>query len=89
MAKVRSFLLLSDAEKLMHAFIAGYLDYCNSVCQLIKQHLTNEIIQNAAGRTFKKKKKDHVAWLLCELLWLPVTFRKDSKILLLIKHLMA
>ncbi|XP_070400467.1 uncharacterized protein, partial [Nothobranchius furzeri] len=85
-AKIRSILSRSDAEKLVHAFITSRLDYCNSLLSGSPQNVVKslQLVQNAAARVLmRNKKRDHISPVLASLHWLPVKFRIDFKILLL------
>ena len=71
---------------LVHAFIIGRLDYCNSFLYGLPATYINKLqqVQNAAARLicsipcFK-----HVTPVLYSLHWLPVQFRTDFKILII------
>ncbi|KAI5622292.1 hypothetical protein C0J50_17893, partial [Silurus asotus] len=65
-AKLRNMLSISDAEKLVHAFMTSRLDYCNArvLTRLRKYH--------------------HITPILSSLHWLPVKFRIDYRLQLLI-----
>ncbi|XP_071398588.1 deoxynucleoside triphosphate triphosphohydrolase SAMHD1-like isoform X2 [Centroberyx affinis] len=81
------FLTQKDAEILTHAFITSCLDYCNSLFTgLPKKSIRKlQLVQNAAARVLTKTKKmDHITPLLKTLHWLPVSFRIDFKVLLLV-----
>ena len=85
-AKVRHFLSLKDAEKLVHAFVTSRLDYCNSLLSgcSSKTLRTLQLIQNAAARILTgTRKRDHISPVLASLHWLPVKSRIEFKILLL------
>uniref|UniRef100_A0A8C6MFG0 Reverse transcriptase domain-containing protein n=1 Tax=Nothobranchius furzeri TaxID=105023 RepID=A0A8C6MFG0_NOTFU len=85
-AKIRSILSRSDAEKLVHAFITSRLYYCNSLLSGSPQNVVKslQLVQNAAARVLMRiKKRDHISPVLASLHWLPVKFRIDFKILLL------
>uniref|UniRef100_A0A8C6LN66 Reverse transcriptase domain-containing protein n=1 Tax=Nothobranchius furzeri TaxID=105023 RepID=A0A8C6LN66_NOTFU len=85
-AKIRSILSRSDAEKLVYAFITSRLDYCNSLLSGSPQNVVKslQLVQNAAARVLMRiKKRDHISPVLASLHWLPVKFRIDFKILLL------
>ena len=87
MAKVRPFLNQLDAEKLVHAFISSRLDYCNALLTGLSKKSINrlQLIQNTAARILTKtKKREHITPVLRALHWLPVSFRIDFKILLLV-----
>uniref|UniRef100_A0A8C6KUQ2 Reverse transcriptase domain-containing protein n=1 Tax=Nothobranchius furzeri TaxID=105023 RepID=A0A8C6KUQ2_NOTFU len=83
-AKIRSILSRSDAEKLV--FITSRLDYCNSLLSGSPQNVVKslQLVQNAAARVLMRiKKRDHISPVLASLHWLPVKFRIDFEILLL------
>uniref|UniRef100_A0A8C6M9C7 Reverse transcriptase domain-containing protein n=1 Tax=Nothobranchius furzeri TaxID=105023 RepID=A0A8C6M9C7_NOTFU len=85
-AKIRSILSRSDAEKLVHAFITSRLDYCNSLLSGSPQNVVKslQLVQNAAARVLMRiKNRDHMSPVLASLHWLPVKFRINFKILLL------
>ncbi len=85
-AKVRNFLPLEDAEKLIHAFVTSRLDYCNALFSGCSNTCIKnlQLIQNAAARTLTRTKKyEHISPVLASLHWLPVKSRIDFKILLL------
>ncbi len=53
-AKLQDMLSVSDAEKLVHAFMTSRLDYCNALLGGCPASLINklQIVQNAAARVF-------------------------------------
>ncbi|XP_049912330.1 uncharacterized protein LOC126397522 [Epinephelus moara] len=86
-SKVRPFLSQQDAEKLVHAFISSRLDYCNALFTgLPKQSIDKlQLIQNSAARQLTRtRKREHITPVLANLHWLPVSFRIDFKVLLLV-----
>ena len=86
-AKIRSFISFTDAETLIHAFVTNHLDYCNSLFSGLPKSSLNrlQIIQNTAARVLTKTRKfDHITPVLATLHWLPVSFRIDFKIALLV-----
>ncbi len=94
-AKLRNMLPVSDAEKLVHAFMTSRLDYCNAL--LCTNWLPNcsggcpassvnklQVVQNAAARVLTRSRKyDHITPILQSLHWLPIKFCISYKILLL------
>ncbi len=76
-AKLRNMLSVSDAEKLVHAFMTSRLDYCNALLGGCPASSINklQIVQNAAARVLTRSRKyDHIS---------PIKFRISYKILLL------
>ncbi|KAI5607668.1 hypothetical protein C0J50_6988, partial [Silurus asotus] len=85
-SKLRNMLSISDAEKLVHAFMTSRLDYCNALLGGCPASLINklQLVQNAAARVLTRARKyDHITPILSSLHWLPVKFRIDYKLLLL------
>ncbi len=85
-AKLRNMLTVSDAEKLVHAFMTSTLDYCNALLGGCPASSINklQIVQNAAARVLTRSRKyDHIIQILHSLHWLPIKFRMSYKILLL------
>ncbi len=85
-AKLRNMLPVSDAEKLVHAFMTSRLDYCNALLGGCPASSINklQVVQNAAARVLTRSRKyDHITPILQSLHWLPIKFRIIYKILLL------
>ncbi len=85
-AKLRNMLSVSDAEKLVHAFMTSRLDYCNALLDGCPASSINklQIVQNAAARVLTRSRKyDHITAILQSLHWQPIKFRISYKILLL------
>ncbi len=85
-AKLRNMLSVSDAEKLIHAFMTSRLDYCNALLGGCPASSINklQIVQNAAARVLTKSKKyDHITPILQSQHCLPIKLRISYKILLL------
>ncbi len=89
-ARIRFLVSSQDLEKLVHAFIISMVDYCNCLLSgLPKKTIWQlQLIQNAAVRILTRtRKSDHITPVLRSLHWLPVTFRIDFKVLLLVNKL--
>ncbi|KAA0722921.1 hypothetical protein E1301_Tti013651 [Triplophysa tibetana] len=79
-------LSLSDAEKLIHAFMTSRLDYCNALLGGCPAGLLQklQLVQNAAARVLTRTKKfEHITPVLSTLHWLPIKHRIKFKILLI------
>ncbi len=86
LSKAKSFLSFKNIEKVIHAFITSKLDYCNSLYTGISQTALSrlQLVQNAAARLLTRShKRDHIT-LLQSLHWLPVRYRVDFKIVLIV-----
>ncbi len=83
-ARIRCFVSSHDLEKLVHAFITSRVDYCNGLLpKKTIRHL--QLIQNTAARIqTRTRTSEHLTPVLRSLHWLPVTFRIDFKVLLLV-----
>ncbi len=85
-AKLQNMLPVSDAEKLVHAFMTSRLDYCNALLGACPASSINklQIVQNAAARVLTRSRKyDHITPILQSLHWLPIKLRISYKISLL------
>lgn len=69
-AKIRSFLSLSDAQTLIHAFVSSHFDYCNSLFYGLPQKSINclQLVQNIAARVLTKTRKyEHISPIMASL----------------------
>ncbi len=79
-------LTVSDAEKLVHAFLTSRLDYCNALLGGCPAYSINklQVVQNSAARVLTRSRKcNHITPILQSLHWLPIKFCMSYKILLL------
>ena len=86
-ARIRGYLTLDDAKTLIHAFVFSRLDYCNALLSGLPKKTTDrlQLVQNAAARVLTKTRmRAHITPVLASLHWLPVAFRIEFKILLLV-----
>ena len=84
--RVRKYLRIESAEKLVHAFITSRLDYCHSLlyglpyCTLTKL----QRMQNATARVlYLAPRYCHITPILYKLHWLPVTFKIEYNIIII------
>lgn len=76
-----------QTERLVHAFVMCYLDYCNSLLYGLPdtQLQKLQVIQNSAARLVTRTKKyESISPILRALHWLPIRSRIVFKILLLV-----
>ncbi len=85
-SKLGPMLSMSNADKLINAFMTSRLDYCNALLGGCSARLINKLqmVQNAAARVLTRTRKyDHISPVLSTLHWLPTKHRIDFKILLI------
>ncbi len=86
-SRLKSTLSFQDLEKVIHGFITSRLDYCNALYLGLPKSLLArlQMVQNAAARLLTgAKKHDHITPILASLHWLPVSFRIQFNILLIV-----
>ena len=85
--QIRKFLSMDSTKTLIHAFVTSHLDYCNSLLAGIPQYQLQKLqkVLNAAARLiYQSPRHSHITPILISLHWLPVKFRVDFKIALLV-----
>ena len=83
----RKFLTPSAAKTLIHAYIMSRLDYCNGLLHGLPTNLVAKMqsILNIAARLVTKTwKYEHITPVMINLHWLPIKYRIQFKLLLLI-----
>ncbi len=86
-SKLKSILSFRNLETIIHAFVSSRIDYCNSVYIGITQGQLSrlQLVQNAAARFLTRtKKRERITPVLVSLHWLPVEFRIEFKVLLMV-----
>ena len=71
----------------MHAYVTSRVDYCNSLLFGLPNNMIRKlqsVINTAARVVTKTRKYDSISPVLYELHWLPVKFRVQFKLLLLV-----
>ena len=71
----------------MHAYVTSRIDYCNSLLYGLPHKLIKKLqsVLNAAARVVTMTRKfDHISPVLYKLHWLPVKFRIQFKLILLV-----
>ena len=85
--RIRQHLNCAPLETLVHALVASRMDYCNSLLSGYPKAVINKLqhLQNSAARLITlTNKREHITPVLIDLHWLPVTFRIQFKLLLLV-----
>lgn len=86
-AKLKGVLSSKDMEAVIHAFITSRLDYCNSLYLGLPKKLLSrlQLVQNAAARLLTGTRKwSSISPVLASLHWLPVEYRVQFKVLLMV-----
>ena len=85
--RIRKYLSGDSTEKLIHIFVSSRLDYCNGLLYGLPKNLISKLqrLQNTAARiVYCMPTFCHITPLLFDLHWLPVKFRIDYKITVLL-----
>ena len=85
--RIGKFLSNEVTQTLVHAYVMGKLDYCNSLLFGLpdKQIKKLQRVQNAAARLISYTPRFcHITPVLCTLHWLPIKFRIEFKMLVII-----
>lgn len=85
--QMRKFLSTESTKTLVHAFVTSHLDYCNSLLAGLPQYQIQRLqkVLNAAARlTCLTPRIAHITPVLIYLHWLPIKFRVQFKIALLV-----
>ena len=81
--QIRKFLSIESTRTLVHAFVTSHLEYCNSLLFGIPQYQIKRL--NAAAKiTCFTPRCSHITPVLMHLHWLPIKFRVEFKIALLV-----
>ncbi len=83
----RCFVSSQDLEKLVHAFITSRVDYSYGLLTGLPKKTIRQmqLIQDAVAKILTRTRtSEHITPVLRSLNWLPVTFRIDFKVLLLV-----
>ena len=86
-ARIRPYLNRDSTEKVVHAFVTSRLDYCNSLLYGVPTMLLTKLqrVQNMAARIINRSSKcEHITPVLYSLHWLPVKYRIEYKVGLLV-----
>ena len=87
-SKIRRYLTIDAAKTIVHAFLLSRLDNLNSLLYDIpasKKLERLQMVQNNGARLIvKQSRMDHITPTLIKLHWLPVKYRIEYKILLLV-----
>ena len=85
---IKSLSVTEDATKtVMQSLVMSRLDYCNALLIGIQQDLIAKLqrLQNSAARIVSRTRKyEHITPVLIKLHWLPIKFRIQFKVLLLV-----
>ena len=83
----RKYVSKDNTKTLVHAFISSRIAYCNSLLYGLPEYQLNKLqrVHNMCARLIcNESKYCHITPLLVDLHWLPVKFRIEFKILLIV-----
>ena len=86
-SRIKKYLPRNCLEIIIHAFITSRLDYCNSLLYGVPKYMLQKLqrVLNTAARLLTDTRKSaHITPVLIELHWLPVQYRIQFKIILLV-----
>jgi hypothetical protein len=85
--QIRKYLSINTTKTLIHAFVTSHVEYCNALLAGISQYQVQRIqrLLNVVARLiYNCPRFSHIAPVLRSLQWLPVQFRVEFKIALLV-----
>ena len=85
--RIRKYLSKDNTKTLVHVFISSRIDYFKSLLYGLPEYQLNKLqrVQNMCARLIcNESKYCHITPLLVDLHWLPVKFRIEFKILLIV-----
>ena len=86
--RIRKYLSKNNTKTLVHAFISRRIDYCNSLLYGLPEYQLKKLqrVQNVCARLICNEiKYCHLTPSLVDVHWLPVKFRIEFKILLILR----
>ena len=86
-SRIRKYITIDTAKTLVHTFISSKLDYCNALLYGLPKSTIRKLqsVQNSAARiVMRMGKYDHITPVLEHLHWLPIEYRIEFKICLLV-----
>ena len=86
-SRIRRYLTLDATKSLVNSLVTSRLDYANSLLSGLSEGLIGKLqkVQNYAARVVSRSdRRSHITTVLATLHWLPVKFRLQYKLLLLV-----
>ena len=87
MRQIRKFFNINSTKTLVHAFLSSHLDFCTALFFGLPKYQLERLqkVQNAAARVILQLSKfDYITPALVDLHWLPIKFRVQFKLLLIV-----